>query len=1021
VPALPAPVGLRARLGRREVALALAAAALVASGFWLRGELESSSLQARLLAPLARGASFAPAAGAAPDPWFPPGGPYDERLGYARLPEVTARLVAEGYAVDAQARLSPGLRTLTAFGLFPPYREKTSSGLVIVDRGGEPLFAARHPARVYPGFEAIPPVLVQALLYIENRELLDAQHPTRNPAIEWDRFSRAALHRLLRVFYGGLDGAGGSTLATQLEKFRHSPAGVTPSPGEKLRQIASASVRAYREGEDTTRARRDIVVDYLNSIPLAALPGRGEVIGLADGLESWFGADFTEVNRLLGPHHPRDGADGAEDESLAARALALRQALSLLVAVRAPSTYLLRDHEALAGRTDAYLRLLAAEGAITPTLRDAALAIELRPLARAPRTAGAAPADVERVSAVRAGLLPLLGIPDLYTLDRLDLTVESTLDGGVQEHVLALLRELGDREHARASGLISPRLLEHGDPSLVTYGFSLFERTPGLNLLRVQADTLGQPLDVMDGAKLDLGSTAKLRTLATYLDVMAQLHARYSAMTPEERALEVPHASDRISHWALDELGARPAQSLEQFLAAALERRYSASPYERFFTGGGLHSFANFDEAHDERVMSVREAFRHSVNLVFVRLMRDVVAYYMFRVPGSSAKLLADAQDPRRELYLRRFADREGRVFLSRFHRKYRGAGPEEALERLLRGVPSRERRLAVTLRSVAPELELPAFGEALRQRLPHAGLSDDGIRKLYDTYGPDRFDLSDRGYLAGVHPLELWLVAYLRTHPEASLAQVTEASADERIEIYRWLFKTRRKHTQDRRIRTLLEIEAFLEIHRHWKRMGYPFDSLVPSFATAIGSAADRPSALAELVGIVLNDGVRQPTSRVQRLRFAGDTPYETVLSREAEPGERVMAPEVAAALRAAMLDVVEGGTALRARGALVGADGTPLPVGGKTGTGDHRFERFGPGGYLIESRVLGRTATFVFFAGDRFYGVLTAYVNGPDAARYGFTSSLPTQIFKLLGPSLAPLVQGEPTISAAAAASAS
>jgi cell division protein FtsI/penicillin-binding protein 2 len=153
-----------------------------------------------------------------------------------------------------------------------------------------------------------------------------------------------------------------------------------------------------------------------------------------------------------------------------------------------------------------------------------------------------------------------------------------------------------------------------------------------------------------------------------------------------------------------------------------------------------------------------------------------------------------------------------------------------------------------------------------------------------------------------------------------------------------------------------------------------------------------------------------------VQRLRFAGDTPYETVLSRDAGPGERVMAPEVAAALRAAMLDVVEGGTALRARGALVDADGTPLPVGGKTGTGDHRFERFGPGGYLIESRVLGRTATFVFFAGDRFYGVLTAYVNGPEAARYGFTSSLPTQIFKLLAPNLSPLVQGEPTIAASA-----
>jgi hypothetical protein len=50
--------------------------------------------------------------------------------------------------------------------------------------------------------------------------------------------------------------------------------------------------------------------------------------------------------------------------------------------------------------------------------------------------------------------------------------------------------------------------------------------------------------------------------------------------------------------------------------------------------------------------------------------------------------------------------------------------------------------------------------------------------------------------------------------------------------------------------------MEAFVEIHTAWKRVGYPFGYLVPSFATAIGSSADRPAALAELVGIILNDG---------------------------------------------------------------------------------------------------------------------------------------------------------------------
>jgi hypothetical protein len=94
-----------------------------------------------------------------------------------------------------------------------------------------------------------------------------------------------------------------------------------------------------------------------------------------------------------------------------------------------------------------------------------------------------------------------------------------------------------------------------------------------------------------------------------------------------------------------------------------------------------------------------------------------------------------------------------------------------------------------------------------------------------------------DQGYIARLHPLELWLVAYLQSHPAAGRSEVIRASANERQEIYRWLFKTHRKNAQDIRIRTLLEVEAFLEIHRVWKRHGYPFASLVPSYATAIGS----------------------------------------------------------------------------------------------------------------------------------------------------------------------------------------
>src|SRR5262249_2442796 len=81
---------------------------------------------------------------------------------------------------------------------------------------------------------------------------------------------------------------------------------------------------------------------------------------------------------------------------------------------------------------------------------------------------------------------------------------------------------------------------------------------------------------------------------------------------------------------------------------------------------------------------------------------------------------------------------------------------------------------------------------------------------------------------------------------------------------------------------------------------------------------------------------------------------------------------------------------------------DHQPLQVGGKTGTGDHRYESYGAHGRLIGSRVVSRAATFVFFLGDRFFGVVTAYVTGQEAARYEFTSALPVQVLKSLAPTL-------------------
>jgi membrane peptidoglycan carboxypeptidase len=324
-----------------------------------------------------------------------------------------------------------------------------------------------------------------------------------------------------------------------------------------------------------------------------------------------------------------------------------------------------------------------------------------------------------------------------------------------------------------------------------------------------------------------------------------------------------------------------------------------------------------------------------------------------------------------------------------------------------------------VIYRSVRPNEDAGTMGKFLRAQLPQTPIDDTGVQKLYEKFGPDRFNLSDRGYLARIHPLELWLVSFLQEKPGATRAEIMAASAEERQEAYAWLFRTKHKSAQDVRIRILLEEEAFKRIHESWKRLGFPFDSLVASYATSIGSSADRPSALAELMGIILNDGVRQPTVRVDRLHFAADTPYETLIEAKPASPERVLPAEVAQTVRKALIDVVENGTARRVHNAFQ-MDGMPLVVGGKTGTGDHRFERYGPGGKLLESRVVARNAVFVFFIGDRFFGTVTVHVGGPDAANYDFTSGLATQILKMMGPALQPLIVPPPAMPVVSTAEA-
>lgn len=965
----------------------------------LATEFTTSHFQAKYLTEFGKKLTFQLEDGPSSSIYYPQYGIYDTRMGYVRLPDYLKSLSENGYAVEQQSRFSADLYQISRKGVFPPYHEKAQGGLTILDTGNKPIFSASYPERVYPDYTSIPKILVDSLLFIENRELLNTNHPTHNPAIEWDRLAKAVLDKTIQIFKPEHNVPGGSTLATQIEKYRHSPGGMTLTATDKLQQIASASIRVYIDGQNTDRDRQRIVYDYINTVPLSAAGGIGEVNGIGDGMWAWYGVDFNAFNKGL---RAEEAGPGLHD-----KAWMFKHALSLMVAQRRPSGFLRKGPVQLEEQTNGQLRLLARNGMISTTLRDEALQIKLQFAVNRPTQETSSFITRKASSMVRVELGEMLGMQRLYDLDRLDLTVSTTLDEQIQKSVTDFLLQLKDPLFLQQNGLTAERLLAKGDPDKVIYSLNLYELGPYGSMPRVQADNLDQPFDINVGTKLDLGSTAKLRTLVTYLEIIARLHEQYAGLDHKAlRELEIS-PNDRLSRWAADYLLTNSDRKLAPMLDAALERQYSASPKEIFYTAGGNHTFSNFSKKDDNSTMTVRIAMRHSVNLVFIRLMRDIVRHYT-QQPGSTARILEDMDNPLRRQYLERFADQESKVFMKRFYEKYKGKNSEQILEALVSGIRATPRRIASIHRYLVPEATFEQFNAFMKETLSASNEQPDAklLNKFYNQFGADKFSLADQGYIAQVHPLELWLAGYLSSHPQAEWTDIVTDSQKERLAVYTWLMRSSRKNAQDRRIRSLLEVEAFLEIHKDWKRLGYPFNSLVPSFATSIGSSADRPAALAELMSILVNDGVRPPSVPIESLHFAKSTPYETIVRRIPSAGERVMPAEVAQAVRGVLRDIVQNGTAGRLNHALQLSDGREIPIGGKTGTGDHRYVTYKSKGSVKSSKVVNRSATFVFYIGDKFYGTLTAFVPGADAAEYDFTSALPVTIFRLMLPSLQPLV---------------
>ena len=169
-----------------------------------------------------------------------------------------------------------------------------------------------------------------------------------------------------------------------------------------------------------------------------------------------------------------------------------------------------------------------------------------------------------------------------------------------------------------------------------------------------------------------------------------------------------------------------PKLSLEEVLNQALGRTYSASPSEAFFTGSGLHSFRNFDSKDNGRRLTIREATRRSTNLVFIRLMRDLVRFHEARLGYNAETILTDVNNPFRHRLLTEIADDEAKQTMLRAYQEFRGLSAEDMVQRLLDKQSKSHRHLAILFYAWHPaphadvEAELAAwFASTVSQSLP--------------------------------------------------------------------------------------------------------------------------------------------------------------------------------------------------------------------------------------------------------------------------------------------------------------
>ena len=285
-------------------------------------------------------------------------------------------------------------------------------------------------------------------------------------------------------------------------------------------------------------------------------------------------------------------------------------------------------------------------------------------------------------------------------------------------------------------------------------------------MLRVQADNLDQPFDINSGMKLDLGSTAKLRTLAHYLEVMESLHAELAPLDPEALIGAPPRPATAIPspRWAAETLRKTPGLTLDASPRPGARPHLSRRSVGNVLHGGGVHNFENFDPEDNRRIFPCTRRSRIrptscSSGSCAISCASTRRGYPM--TPGPCWRTLEHLE---RRRMLEEMADKDGAAAPRARLREYQGLESSAVLKKLLGERVHSPRHVAVVFFAWHPGGDastLEQWSDAQGFPVPA-----EDLPKLVRTYGNRKINLLDYGRLLGRHPLEVWSAGEMSRTP---------------------------------------------------------------------------------------------------------------------------------------------------------------------------------------------------------------------------------------------------------------